>query len=98
MLTDILHYLEGEKNKKFQIITKVDQLITSEKLNEPELPFQIKDKINKIDQICRDNLIEVTTSFKSERLQFANDVEKSTGSDTFLVSSAIQSNVAAQRL
>jgi len=99
MLADILEHLEQEKNKKFQIIAKVDHLISSEKLTtEPELPYHVKDKINKIDQICRDRLIETGPAFKPERLEFAKEFNTATGSDTFLLQSAIRNNVAAQRL
>ena len=116
MLEDILDYLENEQNKKFQIIAKVDQLVSSKaaKDSEPEIPPRVRDKLNRIDQMCRDKIIEVS-HFSTDRLEFAKEFSKSTGSgniscdecvrldcdtflDSFMLSSAIQNNVDTQRM
>merc|ERR1712227_351621 len=47
--------------------------------------------------MCRDKIIEVS-HFSTDRLEFAKEFSKSTGSDSFMLSSAIQNNVDTQRM
>merc|ERR1712130_17278 len=99
MLENTLDYLENEQNKKFQIMAKVDHLMSSKvgEDSEPEIPPRVRDKLNRIDQICRDKIIEVS-NFSTDRLEFAKEFSKSTGSDAFMLPSAIQNNVDTQRM
>jgi hypothetical protein len=80
MLSDILDFLENEKNRKFQIIGKVEQLIESENLIDPEMPTQIMDKINSINRTCQDKIIEVDSPFTTQRMEFAKQFNSETGS------------------
>ena len=44
MLENVLAFLEEQQNSKFQIIGKVEDLMSSTSKFEPELPYHIREK------------------------------------------------------
>jgi len=59
MLENLLAALEQEKSSRFQIIAKVDSLITESGEVEPELPASIHDKLGRLQRQATDHIIEV---------------------------------------
>lgn len=59
MLENLLAALEQEKSSRFQIIAKVDSLITESGEVESELPASIHDKLERLQRQATDHIIEV---------------------------------------
>jgi len=75
--------LENEKNEKFGLAGKVEQIISQTNQFETEIPNNVAQNLRKIESLT-ENMISDVTPINQARVEFANLFNKTTQSNSML--------------